>query len=68
MANLIRTGKTIKFLDVSIGQPFYKHDRFWIRNAYDAATELRESTRYASCCNFLIDACDEYVEEVKLEE
>lgn len=64
---LVRTGKQIKFVDVSIGQLFYAHDAFWTRTSWVAASVVSSSTNHHSnVCNFTIDACDEYVEEVKL--
>ena len=66
MVNLRKTGKKVRFLDVSIGQPFYAHNRFWVRISYEGASELRASLCHAAtCCNFTIDAEDEFVEEVE---
>lgn len=52
---LRRTGKKMPFLDVHIGNPFWAHERVWIRTDGDAATELASSGTFASSCNFLID-------------
>lgn len=66
---LVRTGKLVRFLDTSIGQPFWAHGKVWIRTSYDAATELGGTSqrRYGfillhSTCNFLIDPIDTEVE------
>lgn len=65
-SKLKRTGKKIKFLDVSIGGPFYAHHRIWVRTSYDAATEFGSTAggKHRSCCNFTLDKKDEIVEEV----
>jgi hypothetical protein len=54
---IIRTGKKIAFLDVSVGSPFYAHGRYWVRRTFEAACELR-STRdglLARAANFVIE-------------
>jgi hypothetical protein len=60
------TGKRIRFLDVSIGNPFAKHGAIWVRTSYDAATKVASSGHHASCCNFVIDPEDEWVEVVNV--
>lgn len=52
---LERTGKSMPFLDVQIGNPFWAHNRVWGRTDGDAATELHDTGEHSSCCNFLID-------------
>lgn len=66
---LARTGKLVPFLEVSIGQPFWAHDAVWIRTAYDAATQLGNTSqrRYGhifmgNTCSFVIDDIDKEVE------
>lgn len=66
---LVRTGKLVPFLEVSIGEPFWAHGAVWIRTAYDAASQLGNTSqrRYGhifmgNCCNFLIDEIDKEVE------
>lgn len=64
MVELKRTGKSIKFLDVHIGHPFYAHNKIWIRTDYPAAAELGDSGSHTSVCNFTIDEEDKVVGEV----
>lgn len=66
---LVRTGKLVPFRDVGIGQPFWAHDKVWIRTSHNAATQLgtTDMRRYgeiylSSCCNFDIDPMDAEVE------
>jgi hypothetical protein len=66
VVELIRTGRHLKFTAVGIGNPFYAHDGMWIRLDRDAAKRLAPSDMHASCCNFTMDACDEYVEFVNV--
>ena len=68
---LVRTGKTVKFLDLMIGSPFYYGGRFWTRTSYSAASEIKGSQwKDSRCGNFIIDEMkDEVLEgvEVKIE-
>lgn len=61
------TGKRIRFLEVAIGNPFAAHGCIWVRTSYEAATKIAYSGyKAASCCNFTIDECDEWVEFVNV--
>ncbi len=64
--NLRRTGNAIEFIDVSIGQPFFAHNKFWTRISPEVAAALSGSLhKGASCCNFAIDEEDKFVEQVE---
>lgn len=52
---LVRTGQKLPFLDVHIGNPFWAHNRVWIRTSGTGATELASSRTWSSSCDFLID-------------
>ncbi len=60
---LRRSDATLLFLNVGIGQPFWAHDKVWIRTDYEAATELGSTGQFnrKSTCNFTLDECDKIV-------
>ena len=64
---LKRTGRMAPFLSLYMGNPFWAHGKVWIRDSYEAACVLESSGKIASCCNFMIDACDEFVEAIEYE-
>ncbi len=69
---LRRTGRMVEFLSISIGSPFWAHNRFWVRTNREVGTELRttnvsqETKRGVSSCNFNLDECDRFVEAVEI--
>jgi len=55
-ATFTRTGRTVAFLDVHIGAPFFAHGSYWVRTSFDGATKLAGTVDgHQSACNFLID-------------
>ena len=71
---IVRTGKMVPFLEISIGSPFWAHDKVWVRTSYSAATVLgstpiRSEGRMSlmSTCNFTIDECDREIEAVEVQ-
>ena len=64
--NLRRTRKMVKFTDLCVGNPFFAHGRVWIRIDELSAVALGSSGDYGgSCCDFTLDACDEFVEAIE---
>ena len=62
--SLVRTGKIVPFKSVDIGNPFFAHDRVWIRTGREAGTELHGTGERSSSCNFTTDPEDENVESM----
>jgi hypothetical protein len=58
IGTMTRTGRIIDFGEISIGSPFYYMERFWVRTARTAGTELhatnvsRRSHQNISSCSF----------------
>lgn len=67
VGHLVRTGRMIRFKDVSMGQPFFAYGAYWTRCAYEAGTELAGHDWVgAAACSFGIDAETEMVEAVDI--
>lgn len=58
IGTITRTGRTIPFNEISIGSPFFFMEKFWVRTARTAGTELhttnvsRRAHQHISSCSF----------------
>ena len=60
---LVATQEFVRFDSLSIGNPFYAFERFWIRTDHTAGTELESSGTRGSCCSFRVYPQDEEFHE-----